>query len=141
MRNWDGKDETGFCSTENDWKDVQMICDKLDIPLVDIDFVKQYWTDVFQFVDPVNSQSLSSQPKSIFHCRDFIRSYEKGETPNPDINCNKYIKFDAFFHYAREHLNSDAIATGHYARNSFGNYLENFEESKGRSSVLLIHAH
>lgn len=48
MRNWDMSDETGFCAEKDDRRDAQMICDKLEIPLVDVDFVKQYWTDVFQ---------------------------------------------------------------------------------------------
>lgn len=47
MKNWDATDETGFCSTENDWKDAQMVCDKLQIPIQKVDFVKQYWIDVF----------------------------------------------------------------------------------------------
>lgn len=48
MKNWDAHDETGFCAAEKDRQDVEMICDKLNIPLVEVDFVKEYWTDVFQ---------------------------------------------------------------------------------------------
>lgn len=48
MKNWDANDETGFCAAEKDRQDVQMICDKLNIPLVEVDFVKEYWIDVFQ---------------------------------------------------------------------------------------------
>lgn len=50
MKNWDATDETGFCSIENDWKDAQMVCDKLKIPIHKVDFVKQYWIDVFGYV-------------------------------------------------------------------------------------------
>ncbi|XP_050591003.1 mitochondrial tRNA-specific 2-thiouridylase 1 isoform X3 [Bombus affinis] len=56
-----------------------------------------------------------------------IEQYENGYTPNPDILCNKYIKFDHFFNFARNKLQADAIATGHYARTSFGSYLEHFK--------------
>lgn len=73
----------------------------------------------------------------ILPSRYFLRSYEAGETPNPDILCNKYIKFDAFFKHAREVLDCDAIATGHYARNSFGCFLENYDENKGDVDSIL----
>lgn len=48
IKNWDLVDETGFCSAEQDWEDAQKVCDKLQIPIKRIDFVKQYWTDVFE---------------------------------------------------------------------------------------------
>lgn len=53
MKNWDGNDETGFCSTENDWKDAQIVCDKLQIPIQKVDFVKQYWINVFRWVSVI----------------------------------------------------------------------------------------
>lgn len=59
-----------------------------------------------------------------------MKEYENGYTPNPDILCNKYIKFDRFIEYARKNLNADAIATGHYANTSFGPYLENYNPNK-----------
>lgn len=65
----------------------------------------------------------------ISDCSAFLKEYENGQTPNPDINCNKHIKFNAFYHYARETLSADAIATGHYARSSFGTFLENYAEN------------
>lgn len=49
LKNWDLVDETGFCSSEQDWEDAQYVCDKLQIPIQRIDFVKQYWTDVFEY--------------------------------------------------------------------------------------------
>lgn len=61
-------------------------------------------------------------------CRHFLEDYENGYTPNPDILCNRYVKFDRFYDYAMQHLNADAICTGHYARSSFGPFLENFSE-------------
>lgn len=68
--------------------------------------------------------------------RSFLSDYQQGWTPNPDIKCNAFIKFDAFYKYAREYLSADAIATGHYARTSFGNYLENYQD--GLSKHLTI---
>lgn len=59
-----------------------------------------------------------------------INEYSTGYTPNPDILCNRYIKFNHFYNYATENLGLDAIATGHYARTSFGCYLENYEGDK-----------
>lgn len=57
--------------------------------------------------------------KIVFFCSsDFLSEYEKGRTPNPDIVCNKHIKFSCFFHYAVDNLGADAVATGHYARTS-----------------------
>lgn len=55
----------------------------------------------------------------------FLHDYETGLTPNPDILCNKHIKFDAFYRHCTESMQVDAIATGHYARSSFGRFLEN----------------
>ncbi len=104
MRNWDAatnndilgnptiKDDV--CPQEKDYKDAQKVADKLGIELLRVDFVKEYWDDVFT---------------------NFISEHKKGRTPNPDILCNKYIKFDAFFKFALE-KGFDKVATGHYAR-------------------------
>ncbi|XP_014773038.1 mitochondrial tRNA-specific 2-thiouridylase 1 [Octopus bimaculoides] len=95
MRNWDIADENGFCAAETDFEDAQYTCDKLKIPLHQVNFVKEYWNNVFST---------------------FLQDYQRGLTPNPDILCNKYIKFDAFLQHALGKLGADAIATGHYAR-------------------------
>lgn len=58
-----------------------------------------------------------------------MESYENGVTPNPDIQCNKKIKFNKFYFFARNELKADAIATGHYVRTNFGPYLENYSEN------------
>lgn len=58
--------------------------------------------------------------------------YENGRTPNPDILCNKHIKFDHFFHFARSELQADAIATGHYVKTSFGPYLQYFKPNASK---------
>ncbi|XP_059619835.1 mitochondrial tRNA-specific 2-thiouridylase 1 [Phlebotomus argentipes] len=107
MRNWDIVDEKTTCTGDQDWEDAQRVCNHLKIPLIYVNFVKEYWNNVFT---------------------QFLRDYESGLTPNPDILCNRFIKFDNFFAFATraDKLNADAIATGHYARNSFGNFLEHF---------------
>lgn len=103
MRNWDSytngdiagnptiKDE--ICSQEKDYQDACAVAESLKLDLLRVDFIKDYWDDVFT---------------------DFIREYERGNTPNPDILCNKYIKFKQFFDFAMA-LGFDYIATGHYA--------------------------
>lgn len=70
------------------------------------------------------------------YCSHFLKDYESGLTPNPDILCNRCVKFDRFYDYAMEHLNADAIATGHYARSSFGPFLEKFSESTGADNCF-----
>ena len=60
-----------------------------------------------------------------------LESYRNGLTPNPDVACNRYIKFSRFYEHARNVLEADAVATGHYARSSFGDYLEHYKESEG----------
>lgn len=104
MRNWDSlanNDISGnptlndpACSQEVDYDDALKVAKKLGVKLHRVDFIKEYWDDVFVY---------------------FLDEYAKGRTPNPDIFCNKYIKFAAFLNWA-EKLGFDYIATGHYAR-------------------------
>lgn len=93
MFNW-SEDEAGRCQAADDFDDAAAVCDALDIPLHRADFSHEYKTRVFQY---------------------FLDSYAAGRTPNPDVLCNREIKFDAFLRHA-ERLGADAIATGHYAR-------------------------
>lgn len=95
MRNWDVADETGFCQADQDKEDAEYACRKIGIKLVEVNFVKEYWNNVFSSL---------------------LWDYENGLTPNPDVLCNKTIKFGAFWKYAMHQLNADAVATGHYAR-------------------------
>ncbi|XP_068163267.1 mitochondrial tRNA-specific 2-thiouridylase 1 isoform X2 [Antennarius striatus] len=97
MKNWDSLDETGVCTTERDSDDARRVCQTLDIPFHQVSYVKEYWHDVFSNV---------------------LKEYERGRTPNPDIICNKHIKFNHFHKYAINTLGADAMATGHYARSS-----------------------
>jgi len=98
MRNWDEREETGNienCSVERDARDAAAVAKKLDIPFTEVDFVSKYWGEVFQ---------------------DFLHRYSQGLTPNPDLACNRNIKFGALVHYAMMELDVKYIATGHYAR-------------------------
>ncbi|XP_059843458.1 mitochondrial tRNA-specific 2-thiouridylase 1 isoform X2 [Hypanus sabinus] len=99
MKNWDLVDEHGTCTSDQDCKDAHRLCKMLDIPFYQVSFVKEYWHEVFS---------------------NLIKEYEMGRTPNPDIMCNKNIKFKYLLHFAMEMLGADAMATGHYARTSQG---------------------
>lgn len=94
MKNWEETDEEGACSATEDFEDVQRVCDKIDIPYYTVNFAKEYWERVFSV---------------------FLDEYKKGRTPNPDILCNKEIKFAAFLDFAKQ-LDARWVATGHYAR-------------------------
>uniref|UniRef100_A0A674JFM4 Mitochondrial tRNA-specific 2-thiouridylase 1 n=1 Tax=Terrapene triunguis TaxID=2587831 RepID=A0A674JFM4_9SAUR len=97
MKNWDTLDEQGVCSADKDCEDAFRVCQKLDIPFHQVSYVKEYWNEVFSYL---------------------VNEYELGRTPNPDIMCNKHIKFNYFLRYALDNLGADAVATGHYARTS-----------------------
>ncbi|KAK5849198.1 hypothetical protein PBY51_008858 [Eleginops maclovinus] len=97
MKNWDSLDESGVCNTEKDCEDAYRVCQSLDIPFHQVSYIKEYWHEVFSKL---------------------LKEYEKGRTPNPDILCNKHIKFNHFHKYAINTLGADAMATGHYARTS-----------------------
>ncbi|XP_005725168.1 mitochondrial tRNA-specific 2-thiouridylase 1 [Pundamilia nyererei] len=97
MKNWDSLDEKGVCTTEKDCEDAYRVCQSLDVPFHQVSYVKEYWHEVFS---------------------NLLKEYERGRTPNPDILCNKHIKFNHFHKYAIDTLGADAMATGHYARTS-----------------------
>jgi tRNA-uridine 2-sulfurtransferase len=94
MKNWEEPDNGEPCSSVEDFEDVIKICKQLDIPHYTVNFVKEYKEKVF---------------------KEFVKGYEKGLTPNPDILCNKEIKFKHFFNKAKE-IGADFLATGHYAK-------------------------
>lgn len=95
MKNWEDTYEVGYCSDNEDWEDANEVCQTLGIPLHSANFSTSYWERVFET---------------------FLKEYRQGRTPNPDILCNREIKFKAFLDYALNHLGADYIATGHYAR-------------------------
>jgi len=96
MKNWEEDDTNEYCAAETDLADAQQVCDVLDIPLHTVNFSAEYWDRVFEY---------------------FLAEYKAGRTPNPDIMCNKEIKFKAFLDYALD-LGAAKIATGHYVRNT-----------------------
>ena len=97
MKNWDDTDENGVCTATEDYEDVVRVCNQIGIPYYAVNFEKQYWDKVFTY---------------------FLNEYKAGRTPNPDVMCNKEIKFKAFLEHAMS-IGADYIATGHYARVEF----------------------
>jgi tRNA-specific 2-thiouridylase len=119
MKNWEEDDGTEYCTAMQDLADAQQVCDKLGIELKTVNFAAEYWDEVFEV---------------------FLSEFEKGRTPNPDILCNKHVKFKAFLNYAIEDLGAEYIATGHYARveQRSGEYflLKGLDPSKEQSYFL-----
>lgn len=124
MRNWDSTINNDYlgnpnldndiCPQEEDYNDAKRVCDKLSIPLHRVDFVKEYWDNVFTY---------------------FLEELQKGRTPNPDVMCNKYIKFDLFIEEAKK-LGADYVATGHYARIIDGKLARAVDLNKDQSYFL-----
>ena len=79
MKNWDGNEES--FTSEDDYKDALLVCDRIDVPLRTVNFAKEYWDNVFQY---------------------FLSEHSKNRTPNPDVICNREIKFNSFLNYSIE---------------------------------------
>lgn len=94
MKNWDDTDEWGHCTATEDFEDVRRVCQQIGIPYYSVNFEKEYSEKVFQY---------------------FLDEYQKGRTPNPDVMCNREIKFGEFLQKALQ-LGADYVATGHYAQ-------------------------
>jgi tRNA-specific 2-thiouridylase len=118
MKNWDEDDGSEYCTAIADLADAQQVCDKLGIPLHTANFAADYWDNVFEH---------------------FLEEYRAGRTPNPDILCNREIKFKVFLDYAQI-LGADYIATGHYTRvdNATGHarLLKGLDNNKDQSYFL-----
>ena len=124
MRNWDSTINNDYlgnpnldnniCPQEQDYNDALSVCNKIGIPLYRVDYVKEYWDFVFTY---------------------FLDELKKGRTPNPDVMCNKYIKFDLFYKKAKE-LGADYIATGHYAKIKDGKLCKASDKNKDQSYFL-----
>jgi len=97
MKNWDEDDDTEYCTAKADLEDASAVCNKLGIKLHTASFAAEYWDNVFEH---------------------FLQEYSAGRTPNPDVLCNREIKFKAFLEYATE-IGADYIATGHYVRKKY----------------------
>jgi tRNA-specific 2-thiouridylase len=116
MKNWEEKDENGVCTSTADYEDVVRVCAKLDIPYYGVEFIKEYWDNVFTH---------------------FLAEYQAGYTPNPDILCNREIKFNVFMKKAIEEMGGDFLATGHYAQvGSGGTLRKGFDPGKDQSYFL-----
>ena len=120
MKNWEEKDEDGVCTSERDWADARAVCEKLDIPHYSVNFAKDYWDRVFTH---------------------FLEEYKRGRTPNPDVLCNREIKFNVFLDFA-EKLGADKLVTGHFANLDFadGKYrlLRAADENKDQTYFLYM---
>jgi len=120
MKNWEEKDEDGVCTSEGDWKDVQQVCEILDIPYYAVNFAQEYWDRVFTL---------------------FLSEYKAGRTPNPDVLCNREIKFKAFLDFAMQ-LGAQKIATGHFVQtNERGDLLKGIDPQKEQSYFLYMLHH
>ncbi len=114
MKNWEEDDTNGFCAAEADFIDAKSVANQLQIPIHSVNFSKAYWDRVFSY---------------------FLKEYEAGRTPNPDVLCNKEIKFKAFLDYALT-LGADFIATGHYAKVQNGQLFKAKDRDKDQSYFL-----
>ncbi|MBP5404455.1 MAG: tRNA 2-thiouridine(34) synthase MnmA, partial [Clostridia bacterium] len=117
MRNWHEEDESGQCTSDDDFLDVRRVADKIGIDYYALDFSEKYVERVFSH---------------------FVEEYKKGRTPNPDVLCNREIKFDAFSSFA-ETMEADLVATGHYADVSHGErhlLLRSADENKDQTYFL-----
>ncbi|XP_040568842.1 mitochondrial tRNA-specific 2-thiouridylase 1 [Lepeophtheirus salmonis] len=121
MKNWEPSDEdNSICDGTRDSQTAQSVCERLNIPFKSVNFVKEYWNDVFL---------------------NMLEDYQSGLTPNPDILCNSKVKFDKFQKYCLDNLGVDAVATGHYARNSYGENLELAHRGKRAKLLKPIDRH
>src|SRR5690554_2780893 len=124
MKNWEEDDTDEYCAAATDLADAETVCETLGIPLHTVNFAAEYWDNVFEH---------------------FLSEYKLGRTPNPDIMCNKEIKFKAFLEFAAEALGADYIATGHYCRRQFSDgkwqLLRGLDSNKDQSYFLYTLSH
>lgn len=114
MKNWDETNPDGSCTADQDYQDVIKVCERLDIPYYSVNFVKEYWDGVFS---------------------EFLDDYKKGFTPNPDILCNREIKFKVFYQRAKL-LGADYLATGHYCQIKDGVLTKGADPNKDQTYFL-----
>lgn len=117
MKNWEEQDESGVCTAESDWRDVRAVCDDIGIPYYGVNFAREYWDRVFSY---------------------FLKEYRAGRTPNPDVLCNREIKFRAFLDFAMK-LGASRMATGHFVRtNEAGELMKGTDPQKDQSYFLYM---
>lgn len=124
MKNWEEDDSDEYCAAAEDLADAEKVCETLGIELHTVNFAAEYWDNVFEH---------------------FLEEYKAGRTPNPDIMCNKEIKFKAFLEFAAEALGADYIATGHYVRRAYDGkqwqLLRGVDRNKDQSYFLYTLSH
>ena len=114
MKNWDEVTEEGICPADHDYQDVIKVSERLEIPYYSVNFVKEYWDGVFA---------------------EFLNDYKNGHTPNPDVLCNREIKFKVFYQRARL-LGADFLATGHYCQLDNGKLAKAVDQNKDQTYFL-----
>jgi tRNA-uridine 2-sulfurtransferase len=114
MKNWDEIDPDGTCPADLDYQDVIKVCEKIDVPYYSVNFVKEYWDGVFS---------------------EFLNDYKNGFTPNPDVLCNREIKFKVFYQKAKL-LGADFLATGHYCQVKSGELIKGADLNKDQTYFL-----
>ena len=117
MKNWEDDDGEGVCAAEDDFRDVRSVCDLIGIPYYSVNFAKEYWDRVFSL---------------------FLEEYSRGRTPNPDVLCNREIKFKAFLEFALR-IGGERLATGHFVRtDGEGRLLKGSDSAKDQSYFLYM---
>ena len=117
MKNWEEEDENGVCTAETDWSDVRDVCGQIGIPCYSVNFAREYWDRVFAY---------------------FLKEYRAGRTPNPDVLCNREIKFRAFLDFAMS-LGAARMATGHFVQtDGEGRLLRGADPGKDQSYFLYM---
>ena len=117
MKNWEEEGDDGVCTAEEDWNDVREVCQTIGIPYYAVNFAKEYWDRVFSY---------------------FLDEYRAGRTPNPDVLCNREIKFKAFLDFAMQ-LGASRMATGHFVQtNENGDLLRGADGNKDQSYFLYM---
>lgn len=114
MKNWEEKDEHGVCKASQEFEDVVRVCEQLEIPYYSVNFVKEYWDNVFT---------------------EFLNEFKLGNTPNPDILCNREIKFKVLLEKAIQY-GADYLATGHYCQTDGSKLLKGADLGKDQSYFL-----
>lgn len=114
MKNWEEKDAQGVCTSSREYEDVVRVCDQIDIPYYSVNFVKEYWENVFAH---------------------FLEELKQGYTPNPDVLCNREIKFKVFLEKAMS-MGADYLATGHYCQIREGQLIKGLDPNKDQSYFL-----
>jgi tRNA-specific 2-thiouridylase len=114
MKNWEEKDENGVCKASYEYEDVVRVCEQLEIPYYSVNFVKEYWDNVFT---------------------EFLNEFKLGNTPNPDILCNREIKFKALLEKALSY-GADYLATGHYCRTNGQDLMKGVDLGKDQTYFL-----